>query len=32
MDVTKEVNNNYIVYGASDYTASKGLAASKQLV
>lgn len=31
MDVTKEVNNSYIVYGASDYTASKDLAASKQL-
>tara|TARA_Y100000389_G_scaffold199975_1_gene239455 strand:- start:646 stop:1332 length:687 start_codon:yes stop_codon:yes gene_type:complete len=31
MDVTKEINNNYIVYGASDYTSSKGNAASKQL-
>tara|TARA_X000001382_G_scaffold118296_1_gene98467 strand:- start:1465 stop:2157 length:693 start_codon:yes stop_codon:yes gene_type:complete len=31
MNVTKEINNNYIVYGASEYTASKGLSASKQL-
>jgi len=31
MDVTKEIINNYIVYGASDYTSSKGNAASKQL-
>ena len=31
MSVTKEINDNYIVYGASDYTSSKGNAASKQL-
>ncbi|MAO22211.1 MAG: hypothetical protein CMJ25_15795 [Phycisphaerae bacterium] len=31
MDVTKEINANYIVYGASDYTAANGNAASKQL-
>ena len=29
MDVTKEILNNHIIYGASDYTAPNSLAASK---
>jgi len=31
MDVTKEIQKNHIVYGASDYTAPSGLSASKSL-
>lgn len=31
MDVTQEILNNNIIYGASDYTAPSGLAASKSL-
>lgn len=31
MDVTQEVRKNHIVYGASDYTAPSGLAASRSL-
>ncbi len=31
MDITKEVQRNHIIYGASDYTSSNGLAASKSL-
>lgn len=31
MDVTKEIQKNHIVYGASDYTAPSGLSASKAL-
>ena len=31
MNVTKEIQQNHIVYGASDYTAPSGLAASKSL-
>nr|BDD46720.1 hypothetical protein 31 [Paracoccaceae bacterium] len=31
MDVTKEILKNNIIYGASDYTAPSGLAASKSL-
>jgi hypothetical protein len=31
MDVTQEIQRNHIIYGASDYTAPSGLAASKSL-
>nr|BDD43996.1 hypothetical protein 19 [Paracoccaceae bacterium] len=31
MDVTQEIQNNHIIYGASDYTAPSGLAANKSL-
>ena len=31
MNVTQEIRNNHIVYGASDYTAPQSLAASKSL-
>jgi len=31
MNVTQEIQQNHIVYGASDYTAPSGLAASKSL-
>ena len=31
MDVTQEIQQNRIIYGASDYTAPSGLAASKSL-
>jgi len=31
MNVTKEIQQNHIVYGASDYTAPSGLSASKSL-
>jgi len=31
MDVTQEVQRNHIIYGASDYTAPSGLAASRSL-
>ena len=31
MNVTQEIRNNHIIYGASDYTAPQSLAASKSL-
>ncbi|OUV27557.1 MAG: hypothetical protein CBC48_14245 [bacterium TMED88] len=31
MDITKEIQRNHIIYGASDYTSSSDLAASKSL-